>query len=105
MTKLRKILLIFLHGPGVVLATAITFTIGWRPFIGPKKRAVTNRQFERTPERLARGSYLVQGLLDCGMCHSARDWSSMELQYLAGWKWPDKCCRYQIFPERSLHPI
>ena len=39
------------------------FNIGWRPFIGPKKRAVTNRQFERTPERLAHGKYLVQGLL------------------------------------------
>jgi len=47
----------------ILLAVAITFTIGWRPFIGPKARPTTNRQFERTPERLARGRYLVVGLV------------------------------------------
>ena len=42
MKKLRKVLLIsvvvLLHS----LATGISFTIGWRPFIGPKKRAADN---------------------------------------------------------------
>jgi len=42
---------------------AVSFTIGWRPFIGPKARATTNRQFERTAERLARGRYPVVGLV------------------------------------------
>ncbi|HEY1679218.1 MAG TPA: c-type cytochrome [Candidatus Sulfotelmatobacter sp.] len=75
MKKLGKILLISAAVLAVVLTVAITFTIGWRPFIGPKKRALTNRQFERTPERLARGKYLVQGLLDCESCHSPKDWT------------------------------
>lgn len=38
-------------------------------------RATTGRQFERTPERLARGKYLVQGLLGCEDCHTQADWT------------------------------
>lgn len=75
MKKLGKILLICAGLLVVVLAVAITFTIGWRPFLGPKKRALTNRHFDRTPERLARGRYLVQGLLGCEVCHSPKDWT------------------------------
>jgi len=75
MKKPGRILLICLAALVVVLAVAITFTIGWRPFIGPQRRAATDRQFERTPEREARGRYLVEGLLDCGVCHSPRDWT------------------------------
>jgi hypothetical protein len=70
--KLGKILLAIF----VLLAVAITFTIGWRPFIGPKTRATTNRQFERTPERLARGRYLADGLAGCETCHSPKDWNT-----------------------------
>ena len=29
----------------------------------------------RTPERIARGKYLSEGLLQCFICHSERDWS------------------------------
>lgn len=58
----------------VLLPVVITFTIGWRPFLGPKKRALTNRQFERTPERVARGRYLVEGVLGCESCHSPKEW-------------------------------
>ncbi len=60
----------------VLLAAAITFTIGWRPFIGPRARATNNRQFERTPERLARGRYLASGLAGCETCHSPKDWKT-----------------------------
>lgn len=60
----------------VVLVAGITFTIGWRPFLGPRKRAVTDRQFERTPERLVRGRYLTQGLLGCESCHSPKAWTT-----------------------------
>ncbi len=74
MGKVRKVLLVTLAVIVVVLIAAIQFTIGWRPFLGPKKRETTNRQFERTPERLARGRYLVQGILDCETCHSPKDW-------------------------------
>jgi hypothetical protein len=58
----------------VVAAVGITFTIGWRPFIGPKARPVTNRTFERTPQRLERGRYLAVAVAGCVGCHSEHDW-------------------------------
>ncbi len=72
MKTLGKILLVLC----LLLAVAITFTIGWRPFIGPRARATTSRQFERSPERLARGRYLVVGLAGCETCHSPKDWKT-----------------------------
>lgn len=75
MKRAGKILRICLLVSVVLVAVGITFTIGWRPFIGPRKRAVTNRQFERTAERLARGRYLTLGVLGCENCHSRKDWS------------------------------
>jgi hypothetical protein len=69
-------MLITLGSICVLLSVAITFTIGWRPFIGPRKRALTDRHFESTPERLLRGRYLVQGLLGCETCHSPKQWAT-----------------------------
>lgn len=80
MKTLGKILLVVC----ILLAVAITFTIGWRPFIGPKARPTTNRQFERTPERLARGRYLVVGLVGCEVCHSPKDWKTHGAPNLPG---------------------
>lgn len=40
----------------------------------------------RTPERLARGKYLVEGLLQCPMCHSEIDFSQRPLQAFPGKK-------------------
>jgi mono/diheme cytochrome c family protein len=60
----------------VLVAVAITFTIGWRPIIGPRARAVTDRRFEATPERLARGDYLVNAVAACFGCHSEVDWQN-----------------------------
>ena len=84
MKKLGRILLYSLGGLIVVLAIAITFTIGWRPFLGPRARATTDRKFERTPERLARGKYLVQGLLGCESCHTPADWTQHGAPEVAG---------------------
>lgn len=56
-----------------LLLLGITFTIGWRPFIGPKSRALTNRTFEATPARLERGRYLATAVTGCVACHSERD--------------------------------
>jgi mono/diheme cytochrome c family protein len=53
---------------GVVVL--ITVTVGWRPVFGARSRALTDRQFERTPERLVRGKYLVNGPAACFDCHS-----------------------------------
>ena len=58
MKKLGKILLWRLITLVVLLVVAISLTIGWRPFIGPRARPLTSRQFERTPQRLERGRYL-----------------------------------------------
>lgn len=59
-----------------LLAVAITATIGWRPILGPKARAVTSRKFESTPQRLERGKYLVTAVTGCFGCHSEHDWKS-----------------------------
>jgi mono/diheme cytochrome c family protein len=60
---------------GVILAVGISFTIGWRPIIGPRSRAVTSRKFEATPKRMARGEYLVQHAAMCVACHADHDFS------------------------------
>ena len=55
---------------GVVVAAGITATVGWRPILGPRARPLTNRTFEPTPARLARGAYLARGVTPCLVCHS-----------------------------------
>lgn len=55
----------------VVVVVGLPITVGIRPFIGPRIRPVTNRHFDPTPERLARGTYLVtSGAAPCVLCHS-----------------------------------
>jgi mono/diheme cytochrome c family protein len=60
----------------VLAALAITFTVGWRPVIGAKKRPLTARKFEPTPERMRRGDYLVHAVMHCMGCHSTRDFKA-----------------------------
>jgi mono/diheme cytochrome c family protein len=59
----------------VIFSLAITFTIGWRPIIGPRARALTERHFESTPARLERGKYLVNSVMGCLGCHSDADFN------------------------------
>lgn len=78
----------------ILLGAGITFTIGWRPFIGPKSRPLTARVFESTPARLERGHYLVEGVMGCFYCHSERDWNApgsppIEAKKGAGARFPD----------------
>jgi hypothetical protein len=101
MKKLGRILLIIAGVLCVVAALGVTFTIGWRPFIGPKKRALTNRQFERTPERLARGRYRTQSLLGCESCHTPRDWTQHGAPMLPGKELVARRSRSPIFPALS----
>lgn len=101
MKKLGKILLAVIL---VGLPIAITFTIGWRPFIGPKKRALTNRTFERTPERLARGKYLVQGLLDCEGCHTPKDWTQHGAPQVPGTELAGQAVELAGFPGKVVIP-
>ena len=68
----------------LLLAVAITFTVGWRPIIGPRARPVTSRQFQATPERLKRGEYLVEHVSLCYGCHTTFDAKGKDmLQLLA----------------------
>jgi mono/diheme cytochrome c family protein len=75
-SRLGKILAYAILSLVVLLAIGITFTIGWRPFIGPKSRPLTSRVFESTPARLERGHYLVENVMGCFYCHSERDWKA-----------------------------
>ncbi|HVH29740.1 MAG TPA: c-type cytochrome [Vicinamibacterales bacterium] len=63
----------------VLVLLAITFTIGWRPVIGPRARSVTDRRFEATPGRLARGEYLLNSVSACLGCHGDIDWKAPRL--------------------------
>jgi len=67
-----------------LLAAAITATIGWRPILGPKVRPLTERRFESTPERMARGKYLVESVNGCVYCHSEIDWQAPGFPVKAG---------------------
>jgi hypothetical protein len=69
----------------VMLLVAITATIGWRPFIGPRARPLTDRTFPSTPQRVARGRYLTENLLHCFACHSERDWNRHDAPVVAGY--------------------
>ncbi len=87
----------------VVLSMGITFTIGWRPIIGPKKRALTDNRFETTPQRLARGKYLVEGVAGCFGCHTDADWSkpgapAMARREGSGHIWADQNLPWLVAP-------
>lgn len=68
----------------LALAIGITFTIGWRPFIGPAARALTSRKFQATPARLARGQYLVRNAFGCFDCHAEHDWTAHDNPIVPG---------------------
>jgi len=81
----------------VVLGVAISLTIGWRPFLGPRSRALTGRKFEATPQRLARGRYLANDVMGCTDCHSEHDWKAAGAPALEA-----KLGAGQIFPAAGL---
>jgi mono/diheme cytochrome c family protein len=99
----RKFLGIILLLLLLLITLAITFTIGWRPFIGPRTRALSDRHFESTPARLARGKYLVEGVNGCVGCHSPADVSKPGAPFVegrqgAGQVWPDKQLSWLVAP-------
>jgi len=76
MKRVWKYLLVGLGILVVLLALGITLTVGWRPFLGPRSRPLTARKFEPTPERVARGRYLVTAVMGCLDCHSEHEWKA-----------------------------
>jgi hypothetical protein len=98
MKKLRKALLVICTSVLLLLVLGINFTIGWRPFLGPKKRATTNRQFQSTPERVARGRYLAQSVLGCTTCHTPRDFTKHGAPPVAGMDFAGQSIELPGFP-------
>jgi mono/diheme cytochrome c family protein len=85
----RRLLKVAGYGAGVLvllLAVGITVTVGWRPFIGPKSRALTERRFEATPERVARGKYLAESVTGCMACHTKLDRKDLPGSYASAKK-------------------
>ncbi len=75
MNKGLKLLLYITAFLVLIVAIGITLTIGWRPIIGARSRALTDRHFDATPARLARGEYLARGVAGCLDCHTEHDWT------------------------------
>jgi Cytochrome c/Cytochrome C oxidase, cbb3-type, subunit III len=84
MRQLGKWILIIAVSLAAVLAIAITLTIGWRPFIGPRARPLESRTIERTPQRIERGRYIATALSGCLYCHSRHDWSAAGTPIIPG---------------------
>ena len=104
MTKLRKVLLVICISILLLLILGINFTIGWRPFLGPKKRATTSRRFESTPERVARGRYLAQSVLGCTTCHTPRDFTKHGAPSIAGMDFAGQSIELVGFPGHIVAP-
>ncbi len=89
---------------GAALALAITFTIGWRPFLGPKARPLTSRAFERTPQRLERGRYIATALSGCLYCHSTHQWTASGHPIVAGTEGAGEVLPYGDLPGCVVAP-
>jgi mono/diheme cytochrome c family protein len=92
-----------------LLVGAISATVGWRPFLGPKARALSERRFLSTPERLARGQYMVESVNGCVYCHSELDWKAHGYPVKAGTKgsgrsWADEGMPFLVAPNITSDP-
>jgi mono/diheme cytochrome c family protein len=73
----QKLVVSFFALVVVVAIVGVQAIVGWRTVLfGPKARALTERAFEATPQRLERGRYLVNAVHGCLACHGARDWNA-----------------------------
>ena len=104
MSRLGKGLLSGFLALLVIIACGITFTIGWRPFIGPNARPLTDRKFESTPQRLERGKYIANTLSGCIYCHSPHDWKATDTPITAGMEGSGGVQPYADLPGRIVAP-
>jgi len=91
-------------GLALLLAIAITATVGWRPFLGPRARPLTARRFEATPERLKRGQYIATALSGCLYCHTPHDWKTLGEPMTAGMEGAGGVMPYSDLPGRVVAP-
>jgi len=104
MTRLGKGLLIGVIALLVLLCVGITFTVGWRPFIGPRARPLTSRTFASTPQRLERGHYIATALSGCVYCHSPHEWTAPGAPIVAGMEGAGEVEPYADLPGRIVAP-
>ncbi|HKD16230.1 MAG TPA: cytochrome C [Thermoanaerobaculia bacterium] len=58
----------------VVLIVGVGGLVAWLALRSPEQRPASTEKIEATPERLARGQYLVENVADCFGCHSDHLW-------------------------------
>ena len=104
MGRVAKWMLWGLVGLVVLLAVAITATIGWRPFLGPSARALTAKKYEATPQRLDRGRYIATALAGCLYCHSPHNWSAADMAMIAGKEGAGDVQPYANLPGKMVAP-
>jgi mono/diheme cytochrome c family protein len=104
MGRLGKWLGVALISLVILLFIAITLTIGWRPFLGPKARALSNRTFERTPQRLERGRYIATALSGCSYCHTPHNWTAPGTPFVEGMEGAGEIMPYGNLPGRIVAP-
>jgi len=104
MKRIGRWLLLSLGALAILLLIAITLTIGWRPFLGPKSRPLTERSFERTPQRLERGRYIATALSGCLYCHTPHDWAAPDTPLLPGKEGAGEIEPYADLPGRVVAP-
>jgi mono/diheme cytochrome c family protein len=104
MKRFARWLLVFACALVLLLTIGISFSIGWRPFLGPKARPLTSRTFERTPQRLERGRYLVTGFAGCIYCHTPHDWFAPGLPFIPGKEGAGEVEPYIGLPGRIVAP-
>lgn len=84
MRRALKIIGVVALGISLLAAIVVPLAIGIRPIIGARSRPLTDRRFEPTPARLARGRYLVTAVSGCFFCHGEVDWSASGFPVKAG---------------------
>jgi hypothetical protein len=104
MGRFAKWWALVLLGLAIIIAIAISMTIGWRPFIGPKARPVTAKKFEATPQRLERGRYIATALSGCLYCHSRHDWAASGTPIVDGTVGSGEVLPYAGLPGRIVAP-
>jgi mono/diheme cytochrome c family protein len=87
----------------IAFAVGMTVTVGWRPVIGPRTRALNERHFEVNTARLEHGKYLVDSVMGCLGCHTEIDFGKpgsppVAARLGAGARWADAMQPWVVAP-------
>lgn len=70
----------------LVLVLVVGAGVAWLALRSPNMRPASTEKIEATPERLARGQYLVETVADCMGCHSDHHWDRFAIPIKNGTK-------------------